>query len=90
MRIAYSVLVFREGDGYVAYAPQLDVSSCGDSAEEAERMLQEAAALFLEEAQRLGTLEDILAEGGYSSAEAGELRAPELVATSEASIEVAG
>ena len=65
MRIAYSVLVFREGGAYVAYAPQLDVSSCGDSAEEAERMLQEAAALFLEEAQRLGTLEDILLEAGH-------------------------
>jgi len=90
MRVAYSVLVFREGDAYVAYAPQLDLSSCGATAREAERMLQEAAGLFLEEAHRMGTLEDILAEAGYSSAEAGELRAPELVATSEATVEVAG
>ena len=90
MRIAYSVLIFREGDAYVAYAPQLDVSSCGDSAEEAERMLREAAGLFLEEAHRMGTLEDILAEAGYSSVQAGELRAPELVATSEATVELTG
>jgi len=90
MRIAYSVLVFREGDAHVAYAPQLDVSSCGSSAEEAERMLQEAMGLFLEEAHRMGTLDDILAEAGYSSAQAGELRAPELVATSEATVEVPG
>ncbi len=90
MRVAYSVLVFREGDAYVAYAPQLDLSSCGDSAEEAERRLQEATGLFLEEARRMGTLEDILAEAGYSSVQAGEFRAPELVATSEATVEVAG
>ncbi len=90
LRVSYTTLAFREGDAHVAYAPQLGVSSCGDSAEEAERMLREAAGLFLEEAHRMGTLEDILAEAGYSSVGAGEFRAPKLAATSEASIEVAG
>ena len=31
MRIKYSAIVFKEGDSYVAYAPQLDLSSCGDT-----------------------------------------------------------
>lgn len=29
MKIRYSVLVFKEGDTFVAYTPQLDLSSCG-------------------------------------------------------------
>ena len=65
MRIEYSVLVFKEGDTYIAYTPQLDLSSCGDTPQEARRMLREAVELFLEEAERMGTLKDILQECGY-------------------------
>jgi len=49
----------------VAYAPELDVSSCGDSLAEARARLREAVSLFLEEASRRGTLQDILAEAGF-------------------------
>ena len=64
-KVGYSVLVFKEGNTYIAYTPQLDLSSCGDTPQEARRMLQEAVELFLEEAERMGTLEDILQECGY-------------------------
>ena len=36
----------REGDGYVALCPELDVASRGDSAEEAKRNLTEALSFF--------------------------------------------
>jgi len=65
MKIKYNVLVFKEGDTYVAYTPQLDLSSCGATPHEARKMLDEAMGLFLEEAKKLGTLEDILQESGY-------------------------
>jgi len=65
MKIKYNVLVFMEGDTYVAYTPQLDLSSCGATPHEARKMLDEAIGLFLEETERMGTLEDILQESGY-------------------------
>jgi hypothetical protein len=59
------VQVWKEGTAYIAFSPELDVSSCGVSARQAKSRLREAAALFLEEAARLGTLADILAEAGF-------------------------
>ena len=45
---------------YVAYARELDVSSCGGSKEKALRNLKEAVRLFLEEAEKMGTLDVLL------------------------------
>jgi hypothetical protein len=50
---------------YVAHAPELDVSSCGYTKAKAERNLREAVRLFLEEAEKMGTLGQILEEAGY-------------------------
>jgi len=63
--INFTVQVWKENDIYVAYAPELDVSSCGDSVRQAKTRLREAVCLFLEEASRSGTLEDILSEAGF-------------------------
>ena len=43
-------LIEREGDGYIALCPELDVASQGRSIEEARINLQEAVELFLETA----------------------------------------
>lgn len=40
-----------EGDGYVAFSPELDIASQGDAIPEARRNLQEAVELFLETAR---------------------------------------
>ena len=40
----------REGDGYIALCPELDIASQGDSVEEAKRNLAEALELFFETA----------------------------------------
>ena len=40
----------REGDGYVALCPQVDVVSQGDTIEEATNNLREAVELFFEAA----------------------------------------
>ena len=49
----------------MAHALELDVSSCGGSKEKALKNLKEAVRLFLEEAEKMGTLEQILEEAGY-------------------------
>src|SRR5438270_10236791 len=41
-------LIKREGDGYVALCPELDVASEGDTVEEARSNLEEALELFFE------------------------------------------
>ncbi len=49
----------------MSQALELDVSSCGGNKEKALRNLKEAVRLFLEEADKMGTLEQILQEAGY-------------------------
>lgn len=58
--------VFHEDELYVAMCPNLNVSSYGESVEEAKKALVEAVEAFLEECAEMGTLEDVLEECGYS------------------------
>lgn len=46
----FTALIEREGDGYVALCPELDIASQGDSIEEARNNLIEAIELVLEAA----------------------------------------
>lgn len=64
MEIEFTSQVFKEGRLYVAYARELDISSCGGTPERAKKNLLEAVRLFLEETERMGTLEQILQEAG--------------------------
>ena len=45
-----TAVIEREGDGYVALCPELDIASQGDSIEEARQNLTEALELFFETA----------------------------------------
>jgi len=63
--LIFTEQLIREGDMVVAYCPELDVSSCGATAEQARAHLRTAIRLFLEEATRMGTLVDLLTEAGY-------------------------
>jgi len=49
-RRMFTAVLQREGDGYVALCPELDVASQGDTIEEARNNLREAVELFLETA----------------------------------------
>ena len=60
MEIEFTTQIFREGRMYVAHTPELDVSSCGGTKERALKNLKEAVRLFLEEAEKMGTLDQIL------------------------------
>ena len=48
MRKQLTAIIEREGDGYVALCPEVDVASQGDSVADARENLQEAIALFFE------------------------------------------
>jgi predicted RNase H-like HicB family nuclease len=45
-----TAIIEREGDGYVALCPELDIASQGDTIEKARNNLQEALELFFETA----------------------------------------
>ena len=46
----FTAMIYREGDGYVALCPELDVATQGGNVEEASANLREAVELFLETA----------------------------------------
>lgn len=49
---SYTAIVGKEGTGYVALCPELDVANQGDTVESAIANLKEAVELFLECADR--------------------------------------
>ena len=65
MEIQFTTQIFKEGPTYVAHTRELDVSSCGGTSQRALKNLKEAVRLFLEEADKLGTLDQILKEAGF-------------------------
>jgi len=84
--IDFDIIVLKEEKTYVAYSPELDISSCGNSVDHAKEMLKTAVRLFLEEADKMETLEDILEESGYRKDPVGRWLSPKLVATEVVSI----
>lgn len=79
--IEYDIIIFKEDETYVAYCPELDVSSCGATVDHAKAMLKNAVRLFLEESEKMGTLEDILEESKYKKDASGRWIPPKLIAT---------
>jgi predicted RNase H-like HicB family nuclease len=49
-QLQVTAIIEREGNGYVALCPELDVASQGDTIEAARENLQEAVELFVETA----------------------------------------
>jgi len=66
-QIQFTCQLFREEDQIVSLCPDLNVSSFGETPAEAEAALQEAVALFLEECERMSTLNEVLEEAGHHS-----------------------
>ena len=64
--VSYRSEVLKEGDVYVAVCPDLNVSSFGDTGEDAGHSLQEAVEAFLELCQEIGTFEEVLEEAGLA------------------------
>ena len=54
------VWFMKEGEAFIAYSPALDLSTCGDTFEKAQRRFAEAADIFFEECVQRGTLDEAL------------------------------
>lgn len=67
--VSIPVTILREGKRFVVYTPALDLSTSGKTFEEARARFQEAAELFFEELERMGTLHDALMGLGWTKVE---------------------
>jgi len=63
------VSFLREGKRFIAYTPALDLSTSGKTFEEAKKHFEEASKLFLEELERMGTLDETLSNLGWRKLE---------------------
>ncbi|MCL4457025.1 MAG: type II toxin-antitoxin system HicB family antitoxin [Nitrospirae bacterium] len=65
MNIHLKIEVFKEDDIYVALAPELNISSFGETIEDAKKSLKEAIEAFIEECERMGSLGEVLEESDF-------------------------
>lgn len=85
--IAYTVHTFKEGNTYVAYVPELDLSSCGVTSDDARKNIRDAVAGFLESSAAKGTLNLALEEAGYQR-NGDSWQSPEFVALEHGKVTV--
>jgi predicted RNase H-like HicB family nuclease len=79
--------IFREGKFFVAYTPALDISSAGETQEEAYNMFLEAVEAFFEELTDAGALDSTLQDLGWTKTQDSYLP-PEVVQQSVIGIRV--
>ena len=65
MKIELNINYFEEDNTIIAFCPELQVSSFGNTLEEAEKSIKEALELFFEGCDSLGSPNDVLEESGY-------------------------
>lgn len=58
-RYQLTAVIWKEGKKYVSKCPELGVASYGTTPEQARAALEEAVALYLSNAKKLGILKDI-------------------------------
>src|SRR5258708_39661067 len=85
MEIQFTTQIFKEGRTFVAHTRELYVSFCGGAQQRALQNLKEAVRFFLEEAEKMGTLEQVLFEDGYLKRMT-RLQGPKLIATRRVSM----
>jgi predicted RNase H-like HicB family nuclease len=60
MKLRLTEELWREGNMYVTYCPELDIPACGHSVEQAKKNLREVIEIHLEEAEKQGRLNELL------------------------------
>lgn len=65
MQFSLPIAILKEGDSFVAYTPALDLSTSGDTFEEAQKNFVEAVNIFFEELIEMKTIDEVLAGLGW-------------------------
>lgn len=69
MKIRLTEEIWKEGNMYVSYCPELDIASCGEDVQQAKKNLLEAITINVEETKKMGTFEQFLEECGMEHIE---------------------
>jgi predicted RNase H-like HicB family nuclease len=67
VKIQFTEELWKEGNMYVSYSPELDIAACGETVEQAKHNLGEVIGITIEEMRGLGTLESYLREAGFEN-----------------------
>ncbi len=65
IELQLSVLVFQQDEYFVAYCPSLELSSYGDSIQDAKDGFDDVMQNYIEDSQKRGTLHDDLIAHGW-------------------------
>lgn len=65
-KLLLNVIVKQEDKGYSVICPELNVASQGETFEEAITNIKEAVELYIESAEELGTLDEVLEQMGLT------------------------
>ena len=66
IEVQLGVLIFQEDDSYLAYCPALQLSTYGDSISDAKEAFEDLVKSYVEDCQKMGTLEKDLRAHGWS------------------------
>ena len=75
MKIRLTEEIWKEGNMYVSYCPELDIASCGEDVQQAKKNLTEAILINIEETKNLGTFERFIEDCGLEKINADVLSA---------------
>ena len=70
MKIRLTEEIWKEGNMYVSYCPELDIASCGEDVQQAKKSLMEAIIINIEETRKMGTFEQFIEEYGLEEVNA--------------------
>jgi hypothetical protein len=73
MKMRLTEEIWKEGNMYVSYCPELDIASCGEDVEQAKKNLLEAISINIEETKKMGTFGQFLESCGLEEMNAGIL-----------------
>lgn len=59
------VSILKEGESFIAYTPALDLSTSGNTFEEAQKNFVQAVNIFFEELVEMGTTDEVLSGLGW-------------------------
>jgi sulfur transfer complex TusBCD TusB component (DsrH family) len=65
--VQLEVLVFQELDSYLAYCPALNLSTYGDSLNDAKDAFEDVLKCYLEDSAKMGTLDEDLKAHGWTT-----------------------
>jgi len=64
--VSVPVQIIKEGRVFVAFCPVLDIATQGNTFAEAQKMFQELVMIFIEEIDKMGTINKVLGSLGWT------------------------